>query len=118
MNAIIVVIICLLASVGIVQALSWLIMGLAHNPEWGTMQVVPLRNDPNELEAQLRYELFLLRWSTNPRPQHLILLDTGLDEEGQNICRRLLSGVGGINICSPDDLPKLTLHLAQGNEVV
>jgi len=114
MNAIIVVIICLLASVGIVQALSWLIMGLAHNPEWSAIQVVPLRNDPDELEAQLRYELFMLRWSTSPRPQYLIFLDTGLDEEGQTICDRLLSGVGGVNICSPDELPKLALNLAQG----
>lgn len=113
MNAIVIVSICLLASVGIVQALGWLIMGLGRSPEWGgAMQVVPLRSDPEELEAQLRYELFLLRWSTNPRPAHLILLDTGLDEEGWSICRRLLAGVTGVGICSPDQLPELALALA------
>lgn len=115
MNSIVIIGICLLASVGLVQTLSWLAAGIRRPAREGALQVVALRSDPEALEAQLRRELFLLRWSAGSRPGHLILLDTGLDEESKAICRNLLShsGAAGVRICSPAELAGLAEHLTQ-----
>lgn len=98
---------CFLASVGIVQALGWLVFSLRPAPCWEPVEVVPLSPDPEQLEAQLRHQLFLLRWSTSPRPRTVILLDGGLGEEAREICRNVLGTGDGFLLCTPRELTAL-----------
>jgi len=105
------ILLCLLASIGAVQALSWLVCALGRPPgQTGLCRachVIPLTREPGLLEQQLRYEIHLLRWSSQGRPGQLILLDTGLGKEAQQVCANLLQGMHGVIICTPDELPGL-----------
>ena len=105
------VFICLLASIGAVQALSWIVcmIGRPHGgiSESRTYQVIPLAREPGLLEHQLRRELHLMRWSSSVRPGQLLLLDTGLDEEAREICRNMLIGMEGVTICHPEEVAGL-----------
>ena len=105
------ILLCLLASIGAVQALSWLICILGRPPgqvgAGRAYQVIPLERDPGMLEQQLRYEIHLLRWSSTNRPGQLVLLDTGLGEEARKICWNMLAGMGMVIICRPEDIARL-----------
>jgi len=102
---------CLLASIGAVQALGWIIciMGRppGHTGGYSTYQVIPLAREPGLLEQQLRYEIHLLRWASTPRPGPLILLDAGLGQEAREICRNMLSGMDGVIVCRPEEVAGL-----------
>lgn len=101
MNIVLTVGCFLLASIGVVQVLEWLIQWISRGTECpGAVQVVPLCADPEELEVQLRHQLLLLRW----RGGRVILLDTGLEEEAWEICGRLLGEAEGVDICTPEEL--------------
>lgn len=95
---------CLLASVGVVQVIGWLVCALRRPVESYAFQLLELSNDNEELEEQLRYELFLMRWSASWRPELVLLLDTGLDQEGREICARLTDRAPGIVVCTPEEL--------------
>jgi len=103
--------ICLLASIGAVQALSWIVctIGRPDGDSSGgrAYQVIPLAREAGQLEQQLRWELHLIRWSSTTRPGQLILLDTGLDEEAREVCRNILAGIDGIIICRPEEVAGL-----------
>jgi len=102
------IIFCLLASAGVVQAAWWIICGICRPAEsGGVYQIIKLQRDPEQLEAQLRYELLLQRWGAGWRSCATILLDTGLEEEARDICRNLLTGASGVVVCSLDELPDL-----------
>ena len=108
MNAFVWVLVCFLASAGIVQAAWWVACYLRRpTQECGIYQIIQLQRDPEQLEAQLRYELFLLRWSAGWRPGVTILLDTGLEKEARDICRNILMGINGVVVCSPNQLLSL-----------
>lgn len=104
MDTMIWMVFCLLAAIGLVQAGSWLwcllIRPKAQNRGYC---VLPLTNDPAALEAQLRYGLAFRHWGGG-RESFLILLDNGLNEEGLNICRRMLEDAYGVFICGEEDL--------------
>ena len=109
MHIVLWILLCFFVSIGAVQALAWIICGLGR-PKKGpgrAYQVIPLENDPELLEEQLRYEMHLLRWGAPFRHEVLILLDTGLDEESKEICRNLLNGMSAVIVCSPQELAKL-----------
>lgn len=95
---------CLLASIGVVQAIGWLVCAMRRPVESNVCQVLELTRDKEALEAQLRYELFLMRWSTSWRPELVVLLDMGLDREGKEICARILDKAPGMMVCTPEEL--------------
>ena len=101
------VFICLLASIGAVQAFSWIACAMGRPNGDGVRsrvyQVIPLAREPGQLEQQLRRELHLMRWSSSAYPGQLLLLDTGLDEEAREICRNMLAGMEGVTICRPEE---------------
>ena len=104
MDTMIWMVFCLLAAIGLVQAGSWLwsllIRPRAQNRGY---YVLPMTNDPAGLEAQLRYGLTCRYWG-GARESYLILLDNGLNEEGLNICHRMLEDTCGVFICGEEDL--------------
>ena len=105
------VFVCLLASIGAVQALGWIACAIGR-PRAGASRsraylVIPLAREPGQLEQQLRYELHLMRWSSSVRSGQLILLDTGLGEEAREICRNMLAGMEGVAIYPPDEAARL-----------
>ena len=104
------ILLCLLASIGAVGALSWLICALARLPgtEHRAYQVIPLEHEAGALESQLRYELHLLRWSSAPRLGPLVLLDTGITPEAREVLRNLLLNTQAI-VCTPQELEGLLL---------
>ena len=111
MHIVLWILLCFLASVGVVQALSWLICSLGRPKQAArSYQVIPLEREPGPLEDQLRYEIHLMRWGTTYRPDLLVLLDTGLDDEAQQVCRNLLCGVSGVMVCAPGELAGLICH--------
>ena len=105
------IILCLLASIGVVQALSWLICTIGRPPGQAGLgiacQVIPLAREPGLLEQQLRYEMHLLRWASHSRPGQLILLDTGLGREAKEVCRNMLKGMDWVIICRPEEVAGL-----------
>ena len=111
------ILLCLLASIGLVYGLSWLASSAVRPKQVGSaFQVIPLSRDPELLEQQLRYELHLLRWSDLHRPQTLILLDTGLGREARDICQKMTRPLGGAIICAPEELAGL-LCREEGREL-
>ena len=102
---------CLLASIGAVQALSWLVCAVGHPPGQAGLssayQVIPLARDPGQLEQQLRYEIHLMRWSAGGHRGQLMLLDPGLNQEAQEVCRNMLTGMDGVIICRPEEVAGL-----------
>ena len=100
------ILLCLLASIGAVQALSWIICTTHRPPGYlgGAYQVITLAEEPGQLEQQLRYEIHLLRWASTARPGQLILLDTGLGKEAREICRNMLTGMDGVIVCRPEEV--------------
>jgi len=108
MHIVLWILLCLFACIGFVYGLGWLVCSAGRPKQSGrAYQVIPLERDPDILEQQLRYEIHLLRWSAAPRPEILILLDTGLGEESKTICQSLIGQLGGVIICDPDELPDL-----------
>ncbi|MCL2857491.1 MAG: hypothetical protein FWE19_07245 [Oscillospiraceae bacterium] len=102
---------CLLASIGAVQLLSWLICAAARPPgqagQSRACQIIQLARDPGLLEQQLRYEIHLMRWASTTHPGQLILLDTGLCREAREVCRNMLQGMEGVIICRPKEVAEL-----------
>ena len=105
------ILLCLLASIGAAQALSWLICAVGCPPGQAGLgracQVIPLARDPGLLEQQLRYEIHLMRWASTTRTGQIILLDTGLGEEAREVCRNMLTGMEGVIICQPEEVAGL-----------
>ena len=117
MHIVLWILLCLLASVGVVQALSWLICALGRPKQTGrAYQVIPLEREPGPLEEQLRYEIHLLRWGTACRPEPLVLLDTGLSDEARQVCRNLLGSGSGVVVCRPEELAELIFRAEQAAE--
>ncbi len=108
MNIVMTVAVCMLCAIGLVQAAGWLFIALCRpcraRCEEPACHVITLPRTPAELEARLRYELFLLRWCDDARPRRIILLDTGLDDTCHAIVNAMLRGVGGIAICRPEEI--------------
>lgn len=100
------ILLCLFASIGLVQAVGWVLCRFArpkgHIPGF---YIVPLSADTDDLEMQLRYELRLRRWSGIPEP-NLVLLDPGLDCEGRFICEQLIRDDCGVALCTPEELAR------------
>jgi len=112
------ILLCFFACVGVVQMLSWLLCRLGRPGQTSnTYQVIALEREPGPLEAQLRYEIHLLRWGTPSRADFLVLLDTGLCDEAKAICRNLLCGVSGAMVCRPEDLPGLIVGTSAAKAV-
>ncbi|MCL2579956.1 MAG: hypothetical protein FWE32_07975 [Oscillospiraceae bacterium] len=102
------ILLCLLCSIGFVHGLSWLAGNFFRPKHAGSaLTVIPLSRDPEAVEQQLRYEFHLLRWSNSARPEMLVLVDTGLCDEAKAICQKLTRPLGGVIVCTPDELPGL-----------
>ena len=102
------ILLCLLCSIGLVSGLGWVISGFLRPKHAGSaLTVIPLSRDLEAIEHQLRYELHLLRWSSSCRCGMLVLVDTGLCDEAKAICQKLTQPLGGVIICTPDELSGL-----------
>ena len=114
MNIVLWLSLCFFASVGVVQLFSRLICTLGRPRYAGrAYHVIPLERKPGALEEQLRYEIHLLRWSAKYRPEPLVLLDTGLDQEARQVCRNLLGDIDQVVVCRPDELAGLICRAEQ-----
>ena len=105
------IMLCLFASIGIVQCGVWLTEALKKPPKLRRgYHIIPLYDDTEKLEVQLRYGLSQIRrMGTNG--EHILLLDMGMSEESQNICSKMILGIGEIYICGKEELPQTIAHL-------
>ncbi len=104
MDTIIWFMLCLLASIGLVQVIQWIKCAgrQSRRQIWG-YYVAPLPTDTGELEVKLRRCLDLRSWGQINGP--LILFpERELDSEAKFICDKLLKGVSGVFVCYPGEL--------------
>lgn len=97
------ILLCLFASVGIVQCGIWLFEAFKKPCRIRCgYHVIPLWDDPDGLEAQIRLNFSKIR-------QHggeiILLADMGLGEECREICERLLWELDCVYICDINELP-------------
>lgn len=103
----------MLAAVGLVQIVAWIVCRPQGPDQIETVyKVVLLRHDFAALEDQLRYELLLIHWNAPPRPELLVLVDDGLGDAERDLCRRMLCDFQTALLCAPDELADL-LRLKQ-----
>lgn len=95
---------CLFFSVGLVQCGFWLVEAFktSENLRRG-YHVIPLYDNADELEAQIRFAMSQLR-NAGTDGEFILLADMGLGDECLQICEKLMYGVGGIYICEGKDL--------------
>lgn len=95
---------CLFASVGLVQCGYW-VLEMVKGPKGFRRgyHLIPLYDEPEKLEAQIRFGLSQIRHDGSDC-EHTVLVDMGIGEESQQICDRLTSGLGGVYICGIDEL--------------
>lgn len=92
---------CLFASVGLVQCGFWLTEALKRPGAFRRgYHLIPLYDEPGQLEAQLRSLLSRIR-RDNCGCEQIIMVDMGLGEECQKICDKLTLGISGMYICEP-----------------
>ena len=105
MNITLWIVVCLFAAMGFVQAVGWIACQLAKpKGQPKGYYIISLPTEHAALEHQLRYGLMCRRWSVPSQNAYIILLDNGLDEEGQAICRLMVEDVYGVFICTPESL--------------
>lgn len=98
------IIFCFFASIGLVQCIFWLAETFRHPGEFKCgYYLMPLYDEPEQLEARLRCALSGLRSDSRGCDQ-VILVDMGLGEECINICEKLTLGIGGVYICDPHEI--------------
>lgn len=100
----------LFASMGVAQAVGWLICTRRNKRLRRGYHIIPLYNDVETLEAQLRYELSQVRWGYGGNGL-LLLVDMGLENEAARLCDRLLKDVQCAFICKCDELPETIKRL-------
>ena len=98
----------MLAAIGLVQIIGWVICGpQGYEKNRTTYKITLLDHDPERLEEQLRYEVLLNHWNTSCRPLTAVFVDGGLGEEARAVFESLSSDLEGAIICTPDELPDL-----------
>lgn len=102
---------CLFASIGLVQCGIWLreMIGRPEKLRVG-YHVIPMYDDVEKLEIQLRYALSQIR-RRGADGGYVLLVDMGLGEESQKICDKLILGAGEVYICDKSELPEMIEHL-------
>ncbi len=95
---------CLFSSIGLVQCAFWVLEAL-KKPEkiCRGYHVIPLCNDPEKIEAQIRFGLARIRLS-GLDGESVLLVDMGICEECREICAKLTNGICGVYICEADKL--------------
>lgn len=103
MNAIVWIILCLFAAAGLVQCVGWIICN-RRKPRClrRGYHAIPMYDDTEELEAQLRYCLSQIQWSGRSG-EMILLVDMGLSEESLEICEEFLQR-GGFLYCKSEHL--------------
>ena len=106
MNSALWIVFCLLASMGVVQAVGWLLCTFTKPKKYSRRgyYVQSLPNGHAELESQLRYALQCYQWGGGFHGAYIMLVDNGLDEEGRQICEKLLRNTLGVFIVTPQEL--------------
>lgn len=99
------ILLCLLASVGVVQVLGWVYCRILRPPRHkpGYHLAVIDTFDAQEIESQLRYQLALLRWGGCSGV--LLIVSEEYQQEAQTICKKLLRTGDPVLLCRPDELP-------------
>jgi hypothetical protein len=96
----------MLAAVGLVQIIGWLVCrGGGAGAE--SYHVVRLHKNPEKLKEQLRHEVLLAHWDISYRKGPLVLVNAGLDEEGQILCEEMSRDIPETLICTPEELALL-----------
>ena len=95
---------CFFASIGLVQCGIWVADSFksTKNPR-RCYYVIPLYDNAEKLEAQIRYSLSQIRW-IGLGGGFIVFVDMGLGEESRKICNRLLADTTGIYICAKAEL--------------
>lgn len=105
MQLILMVLLCLLASIGLAQCVVWLLdrrktpSGLRRG-----YHIIPLYDNPASLEAQLRYGVSCLGWARSGCPV-VILVDMGLSPESSAVCEHFVRENPGLLRCEANTLP-------------
>lgn len=98
------ILLCLFASIGIVQCCVWLTGARkASDRLWRGYYVVPLCGDCEKLEAEIRQAASQIRWSCSGC-EPVLLVETGLCEEAQTICRAMAAETGCAVVCTREEL--------------
>ena len=101
------ILLCLFGSVGIVQCAAWLFAAWKTPPRlWRGFYVVPLWGGCEKLEGQVRQAVAQIRWN-GAGCEPVILVDSAMDEESQEICRALLADFDGVVVCTRGELPDI-----------
>lgn len=104
MGMIVWILFCLFSSVGLVQCGFWLAEAFKeHESLHRGYHVIPLYDNADKLEAQIRFGMSQLQ-SAGLDGEFVLLADMGLGDECRQICENLMRGVGGIYICEGKDL--------------
>lgn len=114
MNEIIGIFLCLFAAVGLAQCVCWLIARFRPQEAPRVYQIIPLYDDPAQIEVRLRFGINQLEW--NCTGDRVILVDMGLGEESRTVCDRFLRRYPGIVLCSPDEVGLMLYHTGQLQE--
>ena len=98
--------IALLAAIGLTSIIWTLICAVVFSPVRRQRSVVLIcaRGDGSDLEDQVNTLLFLRRRSGTV--DEIILMDCGLTEEGQKICRLLSQKHHLISLCTKDEIDR------------
>ena len=101
----------MLAAIGLVQIIGWLVCrGQGKSEESSFFQVTRLHRELAKLEDQLRYEVLLAHWNTSYRQGILVLVDDGLCKDAKKMCRQMAGGLPGAIICTPEEVARLVSH--------
>lgn len=103
MNSLLIILLCLFVSAGIAQIIVWL-AGLVKCPKnlRRGYHIIPLYNTPDSIEAQLRYGLESVKWSSKCG-EIILAVDMGMEAECQKISEEFIRK-NGIFLCRKDDL--------------
>lgn len=103
MNEFVWLALCLFSAIGLVQCVSWLV-SLRARPGGATCgcHVVPLYDNPAQIEQRLRGALSRLQWAGGN--QTVLLADMGLSGESLAVCDRFIRQNPGLMLCRADEL--------------
>ena len=105
------VLLSMFAAVGVVRFAGWMVCRCLRPPQSGRgYYAVLLETSLNEeeLEAELRYQLALVRWGG--RCGTVLLVAGEQERQAQAICQRLLRVTDPVILCRPEDVGGLLLR--------
>lgn len=95
----------ILAGIGLITVIDN-VMPMLNRPKDGifTYLIIPLKNNPLDLEQKLRWGYASILWDRWLKGGRLVLLDLGLGEQGREICEAFCNTREDILLLEPSQL--------------